>query len=222
MKKLTLALLMLLGSFSLSSAEIGVNVGVSATTGVFEATAQEREGSSTATSREYSGRDTALAVLGYGSIFGEVSIGRFAVGVDWVGDTLGSETSTALRTDGTPSQVDTSEVTNTVQVDFTNFVTGYVSLNVTESMYITAGMISVDVETNESLGTGSSYGNTALNGSTMGIGYHHAFDNGMFFRASGHVMEFDSKTMASANGENLIILDELNGITGKLSIGKSF
>ena len=222
MKKLTLALLMLLGTFSISSAEMGINLGVSGTTGVFEATALEREGSTTDASRERSGTDTAMAVFGYGSIFGEVSMGRFAVGVDWVGDTLGSETSTTTRTDGTPSQVDTSEVTNTVQVDFTNLVTGYVSVNVTEHMYVTAGMISVDVETNESLGTGSSYGNTALNGSTMGIGYHHAFDNGVFFRASGHVMEFDSKTMASANGENLIVLDELNGISGKLSIGKSF
>jgi hypothetical protein len=223
MKKITLAILMLLGTFSMASAELGVNVGVSGQLGVFQATATETEGSTTASSRETTGKESAVAAYGYMSIFLEKTLGRVAIGVDYVPGSLETETYDRTRGDLlAETSGASSTVTQKVQVDFDNLMTGYVNLMVTDNFYLSAGLMNVDVTTNETLGTGSTYGNTSLTGSTYGFGYHHAFDNGMFMRASAGIIQFDGKTLQSANGENAIILDELNGANGKLSIGKSF
>ena len=226
MKKITIALVMLLGSFSMASAELGVNLGVSGQIGVFEATAVEHEGSTTAASRERSGKDDVMGAFGYGSVFIEKTLGRFAIGVDYVPDGLESDTSTTTRMDlrdGSEGTVGTSVSTvNKVQVAFEDITTGYVSVNITDNFYLTAGVVNVQVKTKESLGTGSTYGDTDLDGSTFGMGYHHGFDNGMFVRASANVVEFDGTTLESANKENMIVLDQLNGASGKISIGKSF
>jgi len=226
MKKITVALIMLLGSFSMASAELGVNLGISGQIGVFEATAVEHEGSTTAASRERSGKDDVMGAFGYGSVFIEKTLGRFAIGVDYVPDGLESDTSTTTRMDlrdGSEGVVGTSVSTvNKVQVAFEDITTGYVSVNITDNFYLTAGVVNVQVKTKESLGTGSTYGDTDLDGSTFGMGYHHGFDNGMFVRASANVVEFDGTTLESANKENMIVLDQLNGASGKISIGKSF
>lgn len=226
MKKITIALVMLLGSFSMASAELGVNLGVSGQIGVFEATAVEHEGSTTAASRERSGKDDVMGAFGYGSIFIEKSLGRFAIGVDYVPDGLESDTSSTTRMDlrdGSSGVVGTSVSTvNKVQVAFEDITTIYANVMVTDNFYLTAGMINVQVKTKESLGTGSTYGDTDLDGSVLGFGYHYAMDNGMFVRAAANVIEFDGTTMESANKENMIVLDQLNGASGKISIGKTF
>ena len=223
MKKITIALVMLLGSFSMASAELGVNLGVSGQIGVFEATAVEHEGSTTAASRERSGKDDAMAAFGYGSLFIEKTLGRFAIGVDYVMDGLESDTTSTTRPDVTTKAAGAStNVINKVQVAFEDLTTLYVNVMITDNFYVTAGAVSVDVETKESLGTGSSYGNTDLSGSVFGFGYHHAFDNGMFVRTAASVIEFDGTSLESVNKENMIVLDQLNGASGKISIGKTF
>ena len=223
MKKITIALVMLLGSFSMASAELGINLGVSGQIGVFEATAVEHEGSTTAATRERSGKDDAMAAFGYGSIFIEKSLGRFAFGVDYVPDGLESDTTSTTRPDlKTATDGASASVINKVQVAFEDFTTLYVNVMVTDNFFITAGAVSVDVKTKESLGTGSTYGDTDLSGSVFGFGYHHAFDNGMFVRTAASVIEFDGTSILSANAENLIVLDQLNGASGKISIGKTF
>ena len=223
MKKITIALVMLLGSFSMASAELGVNLGVSGQIGVFEATAVEHEGSTTAASRERSGKDDVMGAFGYGSIFIEKTLGRFAIGVDYVPDGLESDTSSTTRPDVTSKAAGAStDVINKVQVAFEDITTIYANVMVTDNFYLTAGMINVQIKTKESLGTGSTYGDTDLDGSVLGFGYHYAMDNGMFVRAAANVIEFDGTTMESANKENMIVLDQLNGASGKISIGKTF
>jgi len=91
-------------------------------------------------------------------------------------------------------------------------------------------MSQVDVVTNETLGTGSKYGNASLDGITYGVGYDRAFGSGMFFRIEGNVMQFDSHTFTSSKGPdgtaaktfNKVSVDEFNGASAKISIGKTF
>ena len=45
-------------------------------------------------------------------------------------------------------------------------------LNVNENLYIKGGVASVDVITNENLGTGGAYGNTNLDATMFGFGYN--------------------------------------------------
>ena len=84
-------------------------------------------------------------------------------------------------------------------------------------------MAQVDVITKEDLATGSAYGNTSLDASVFGLGFNNSFDNGMFVRVEGTYMDFDNaKLTSSTNGDNSVELNNLEGASGKISIGKSF
>ena len=93
-----------------------------------------------------------------------------------------------------------------------------------DNLYVKAGVVTVDVITNEDMGTGASYANAELDGSMFGIGYHNVLDNGVFVRIEGTILDFDGATVASTGtaSTSSITLDSLNGVTGKLSVGKSF
>ena len=220
MKKIILATLLSLGLISAATAEIGLKVGVSGQMGAFAADATETENSQLST------RGEAAGVIGYGSIFAEKrlpgQLNRLSVGVDYVPYALDSETSEDNRLDETTTTTGAA-VTNSVRLEFEHLLTAYLSLNVTENLYIKAGMTQVDVNTQESLGTGSAYGNTSLDGTVYGVGYNYDSDNGMFFRVEGNVMEFDGASLTSTtNADNSVTMSELNGVSGKVSIGKSF
>ena len=217
MKKLILGISFMLASFSMVSAEIGVNLGVSGNWSVFHATGVETE------AVDEKNTEDATGVAGYTSFFIEKTLGdRFTIGYDFVPDALDSETAETVRLDKTTTDVQTQK-TNTIKVAFEDLSTLYVALNVTENFYVKAGMTSVDVITKESLATGSDYGNTSLDGTVYGVGYNNSFDNGMFFRVEGSIMEFDSaKLTSTTNSDNTIELKDLEGASGKISIGKSF
>jgi len=213
MKKLIIAFLaMSLGSFSMASAELGVNIGVSGQMGVFSADGSESE----ADTKERAGTTT---VVGYSSVFIEKTLGsRLTIGFDYVPSALSTDTAESTRV----TDIGTTG-TNSVAADFEDLSTVYASFNITENFYITGGMVSVDVITKESLATGSAYGNASLDGEMYGAGYNYDFDNGLFLRAEANVMMMDGFTLTSTtNADNVIKLDHLNGANGKVSIGKSF
>tara|TARA_B110000027_G_scaffold80335_1_gene85549 strand:+ start:140 stop:814 length:675 start_codon:yes stop_codon:yes gene_type:complete len=224
MKKIILAVSFILASFSMVSAEIGVNVGVSGNLAVFHATGVDKDTNTAGTSTEIS-TDDETGVAGYTSFFIEKTLGdRFTIGYDYVSSSLESETEETVvddlkgETDGASTQV-----TNTVKVAFEDLSTLYVALNLTENLYVKGGLATVDVITKETLATGSDYGNTSLDGSVMGVGYNKSFDNGMFLRVEGTYMDFDNAKLTSkTNSDNTIELNDLEGASGKLSIGKSF
>ena len=94
-------------------------------------------------------------------------------------------------------------------------------MNVTEDLYVKFGYMKVDVITNESLGTGSTYGDTDLDGQTIGFGYNMTMDNGVFIRSEANYMTFDSSE-GLTSGDNTVTLTNLDGVTASLKIGKSF
>ena len=178
MKKLiTITLAFMLGSFSIASAERGINVGFSGQMGAFAAQGTESEDLE-------QHRSSTLTAIGYGSVFLEKTLGsRFAVGVDYVPYALESDTAESSRTDQVAALSTNVAITQTVQVDFEDLTTFYAALNITDSFYVKAGHVSVDVNTKEVLGSGSTYGNTTLDGTMFGGGYHYDHDNGIFLRA---------------------------------------
>tara|TARA_B100000780_G_C21049837_1_gene421562 strand:- start:129 stop:794 length:666 start_codon:yes stop_codon:yes gene_type:complete len=219
-KKISLVILFTIGLFSVASAEKGIKIGVSGQMGVFSADGKETEAS------EVSPKGEATAIIGYGSIFAEKafsgSLSRLSLGVDYVPYALETETTEDNKSDLEGSAA-RATVINKVQVDFEDLLTFYASLNITENLYIKAGFAQVDVITNEKLGTGSAYGNTSLDGTVYGIGYNHDADNGMFFRVEGNVMEFDGASLTStSNADNKVDMSQINGVSGKISIGRSF
>jgi hypothetical protein len=222
MKKIVLLVSFILGSFTMVSAEIGVNLGVSGNLSVFHATGTERDRNTARTGTEISKED-ATGVAGYASVFLEKTLGdRFSVGLDYVPTALESETAQNVRQDITTTTATTAR-TNSVKVAFEDLTTLYVALNVTDSFYVKAGMAQVDVITKENLATGSAYGDTKLDATVFGLGFNNSFGDGMFYRIEGTYMDFEDATLQStSNTDNSVSLNDLEGASAKISIGKSF
>ena len=223
MRKLTIAIIMLFSTISLASAEMGVNIGISADVGTFSTSGSENENG------EVSKKKDAESLVGYGSVFIEKTLGflpgpfgRLSVGYSHVPHDLKSGTADREDSDmktGTAG----APVNQKIQADFSNFNTLYATLRITDWLYVKAGSIDVDVTTNEKLGTGSAYGNTSLDGSTIGAGIHIANDNGLFFRFEVNDQNFDGVTLTSTtNSDNKVTITDLDGTTAKVAIGKSF
>ena len=223
MRKLTIAIIMLFSTISLASAEMGVNIGISADVGTFSTSGSENENG------EVSKKKDAESLVGYGSIFIEKTLnflpgpfGRLSVGYSHVPHDLKSGTADREDKDMKDDN-STPIVKQKIQADFSNFNTVYATLRITDWLYVKAGSIDVDVTTNEKLGTGSSYGNTSLDGSTIGAGIHIAKDNGLFFRFEVNDQSFDGvKLTSTTNSANSVTITDLDGTTAKMAIGKSF
>jgi hypothetical protein len=229
MKKITIAILATLFSYSIASAELGVSIGVSGQVGVFSASGSESK------KQEKQSQD-AHGVAGYTSFFIEKKLSflpgplsRLSLGFDHVADTLSSEEVSTTRTDLTGAtdrsvaiQGVTALVTNKAKIDFEDLNTTYLALNVTDSLYVKAGMVTVDVITKETLGTGSTYGNTSVDGTMLGIGFALNKDNGLFLRFEANHTEFDNAKVTASNTDNFVEMNNLEGAMGKVSIGKSF
>ena len=232
MKKL-LSLVFLSLFYITGSQAAGINVGVSLSGGVFEVDGASEEfkaghvsnnSSSAAVSKKHSSEgDAAEGAFGIGSIFIEKTIGdRFAIGVDYVPHSMDSETSENVQIDN-PTEANGTSKTNTVQADFTDLTTVYVTISGDTGVYVKFGLMSVDVETNESLATGGSYNDTSLDGQMIGIGYARDLDNGAFFRVEGNLMDLDGVTLVNtADSDKSVKVDGISGYGARISVGKSF
>ena len=84
----------------------------------------------------------------------------------------------------------------------------------------------VTLETNESLGTGASYGNKDIDGLTYELGFKHLLENGVLLKIAGNITDYDDLTLKSnkettTNAQHTIEADpEVYGL--KLSIGYQF
>ena len=217
MKKLLLTLV--LSAFYISSASaVSMSVGVSGQAGIFAASAKE----STGATQKGSGSEHGSA--GWGSIFLEGQFNKLIIGVDYVPGALETDTTETAKSDKGVAAVSPTTVTNKIQVDFENLTTVYIGAMLNDNLYVKAGGVAVDVITNESLGTGASYGNTDLSGTMLGIGYHNSNDNGTFFRFEGNYMSFDGTSLKATGtaAQNTIELKNLDGVSGKISLGKTF
>jgi hypothetical protein len=219
MKKLLITMVFSVLYVSSASADLGVNVGVSGQAGIFAASATE----STGTTKKGNGSEHGSA--GWGSIFVEGTINdRIIIGLDYVPMALETDTTETAKADKGVDAVVAAVVTNKVQVDFEDLTTLYAGFMLTDNFFVKAGVTTVDVITNENLGTGAAYANTTLDGQMFGIGYHNSLDNGVFFRFEGNYMTFDGATVTSTGtaANNKIQLRNLDGVSGKLSLGKTF
>ncbi len=209
MKKYLIAIFFGLFTVTQASAELGVNVGISGSAGLFAASGKEEAGKTV--------KGSAHGAAGWASIFIEKSFGdRIAIGGDYVPDALESETAESQRSD-----LVNGNVQNKIQIDFEDLTTLYLSINLTENMYVKAGYMKVDVITNEKLNTGSTYGDTDLDGQSLGFGINNTLDNGVFVRAEANYMSFDSSE-GLTSGDNTVTLTNLDGVSASLKIGKSF
>ena len=226
MKKMITGLFIALFSIGTVSAEIGLSVGVSGQMGLFAASGTETDRGThgTTTGGNELNSESDYLGAGWASIFVEKTLGeRFFLGLDYVPSALETEEKQDVKIDYSGvGGVITSTSTNRYSVDFEDMTSLYVGVKLGEALYVKAGTMTVDVITNDVLGTGSTYGNTDMDGTMFGIGMNKTFDNGLFARVEGTYMEWDGASVTSANGVNTMAIDNLDGVSGKISVGKTF
>ncbi len=156
----------------------------------------------------------------YASVFVEAMMGPLFIGLDYVPSSLETE-ETSSEVDDKTTSATSSNVTNKVRVEFEDITTLYAGLR-WDNVFVKVGSVSVELITHESLGTGSTYGDASLQGALIGAGVDHVMDNGFFVRAEANYTEFDAVSLTSSSGSQKITMDSLDGLVGKISIGKSF
>ena len=232
MKKLTILILMVFGYFSNANAIEGVNFGVSLAAGVFDVDGAKEEfkgshagaaGTGDIEKKASDHGDTAEGLFAIGSIFVEKELSDVvSVGFDYSPIPQESESALNQQSDITTSTTATTQ-DNTVQVDFEDLTTIYLMVRAPVGLYAKAGVVKVDVVTNESLGTGGAYGNTDLDGSMFAIGLDRDIMNDMFVRLEANWMDLDGATLENVNDSNkTVTVDGISGYGAKLSVGKSF
>ena len=229
MKKFLLATVVLLGSISLANAE-RFNLGINVSGGLFEADGAEEifsgNHSSNTTSTKVTKKSSAeneqaeAAVL-MGSIFAEINLNdNISLGASYVPHSMDTETAENIQ--NREGNAFTAQKTNTVKLSFEDLTTVYVLLR-NQNVYIKAGMVAVDVITEENLGTGGAYGNTDLDGSMIAVGYSMDLADGMFARFEANYMDLDGATVTNANDTNKSVkADGITGYGAGISVGKSF
>ena len=223
MKKILLTFVFIIAQFNFASAEIGVNIGVSAQVGTAEASGSESENGTVTNSKNEE------MLFGTGSFFIEKTLdflpgplARLSLGYDYVPHDIGTATATNIRFDQDGDAVD-DRVENNVKANFEDLNTIYLTANITEWLYLKAGLVSVDAISKETLGTGSAYGNASLDGEMYGIGLNKSTDDGMFFRVEANWMDIDGATLTSTtNSDNTVTLNGIDTVSARASIGKSF
>tara|TARA_X000000950_G_scaffold82439_1_gene103765 strand:+ start:506 stop:1207 length:702 start_codon:yes stop_codon:yes gene_type:complete len=233
MKKFLLAAVVLLGSISLANAE-RFSIGVTVTGAVFEADGAQEIFSGAHSSGASPGDVTkstadegedAEAAVAMGSIFVEAAMtDQVSLGINYVPHSMDSETTENVQniTGATHTGGD-GKSTNSVKLSFEDLTTVYALFNLNDNVYAKLGYVQVDVITDENLATGGAYGNTDLDGYSVGLGYSMDLQDGMFARIEASYIDLDGATLTNNNDTTKSVKAEgISGYGAGISVGKSF
>ena len=167
MKKIITIAFAIFFSFSnLAYAEM--RYGISGALTMIDATGSETEGGETT-----NGAADNMVIIP--SVFVEFDAGsNLSIGLDYipmdadVSDDVKQRTDTETSVTGDADETTTSR-TQKAQAELTDHITLYANYDL-GGYYIKAGIAQVTINTTESLGTGSKYGNVDINGGVFGIG----------------------------------------------------
>ena len=217
MKKIIIAIssIWLLTVSSAMSMELRPSIGISGNMGVYAATGTEKNYNSTGASVDTTTSEYGAFVAEYASLFVELGLNdQISVGIDYVPQAL--ETPQNISRDGVAA--------NTVEAHFEDLTTVYAKLNLPlGGTYLKVGYSTVDVISKEIMSSGTSYGDDKSDGMTVGLGYDLEVSNGFSVRAE--VTGSDFSDVNASNGQtdkNEIIIEEMIGARGTISIVKSF
>ena len=230
MKKIILAILMTFGIFTMVSADIGVKLGVSAQIGSMETSAKESN-SDGVTATQTS--QTEEALFGTAGFFIEKDLAflpgpfaRLSIGFDNIAHDLDLGTASNARVASLGAAGATvNNTVHSVNAKISGFETLYATVNITDWLYVKAGSVTVDVDTKFTGSTTSSYPTShSLDGTVMGFGVEKSSDNGMFFRLEYNDYSIDGKSVANTGTDSKFTatLNDVDGSTGRISIGKAF
>ena len=211
---LAISFVSFLGIQSASALE-GLAVGVSINTAGFMGSGKETmTGSGAATTQKDVTEEDGAFGEDVASVFVEYAASDMvSVGIEVFADDV-----------TTPENLNLQETTrNTVKATFKDHTTLYANVSMPFNTYLKLGYHMVDIQTQESLGTGSKYNDVDTTGYTLGLGYQAKSDNGMFVRLEVSASSYDDVSAASTvDSSKEVTVTDMYGAMGSLKIGKSF
>ena len=149
-----------------------------------------------------------------GSVFAEYAVSdQVSFGVEYVVEDMTTPENTNVQL----------TLTNRVKATFKDHTTLYANINMPFNTYLKLGYAMVDVATQESLDTGGAYPDVDTTGYTVGLGYQHNADNGMFIRAELSASEYDNVSATNTNeADKEITVSDMYGASASIKVGKSF
>ena len=228
MKKLISALIMsacLVGFQSTAqAADVSFSIGAASSQGGYHAVGTETLGSTGVHNAVAHTEEAGVFEDTHQSVFGELNIGdNMSFGVEFALGDIQTPENTAVRTDKTTAG--TSQVTNTVKASFSDKTTVYIQARMLGGLYTKIMYHNVNVISEESLGSGGSYGDQEIEGLGLGMGYQHDLDvmGGMFVRAEVTASAYeDVKAINTTDVDKVIKVTDMYGAEGSIKIGKTF
>lgn len=223
MNKLRITFVTILASLLLTVSSFAeIRVGVSAGFNMIEAAGNEtlKDSSVVTTHTEH-----ANAIVP--SVFLELAMANgFGVGIDMI--TGAADLAGSGKTKNNNSNATSNDTgTNKADAEVDGITTAYLIKTFDSGLLVKIGISQADVNTKETLNTGTTYGNASVDGMHYGIGYELKRDSGLFFRTTAEVTDFDTINLtgtqagATATAFNKISAD-VDVLAAKLSIGKAF
>ena len=128
------------------------------------------DGTGTETTRQSLEKNNGSASneVAIGSIFVENNFGSFSLGIDYIPFKADVSDKVKSRTDSN-SLGDSG--TYKAQAELSNHITVYALYPFANGMFVKAGVAQVDVATQESLNSGSTYGDDTIYGGQIGLGF---------------------------------------------------
>ena len=166
---------------------------------------------------EYSFNDPSWASTGNGITLG----GQYTPGSADVSDKVFTGTDAESSRTGSENSVSVTR-TRTAQAEVDSYYNYYIEIPVFKSIYVKAGMSSIDVTTNDTdTGTNAgTYGNASLDGTNLGVGFKGVTSNNIVWKLAYEETNFDTLNLTSTTGNTLkadLDTSEIN-----LSIGYRF
>ena len=202
-----------------ASAMEGLSLGIGLNYSAFMGKGKETSTSSGGTTKKITEEDGAFDTT-VGSVFAEYAVGdAVSLGIEMVAEDMTTPENTNIQTVGTAG----SKLTNTVKADFKDHTTIYANISMPFNTYLKLGYIMVDIATAESLGTGGAYPDVDTTGYTVGLGYQHNADNGMFIRAELSASEYDDVNADNTNeADKKVSVSDMYGASATIKVGKAF
>ena len=180
----------------------GFSVGFTGAIADIEAAGSETEGKPAVVETNNAQVNNTTGVFSVFAEMNDVMGSGISVGVDYIPMTADVSSSVRKRTDvetsvsGTDTTTSTSRTQN-AQAEIDQHVTLYATYDIAENIYVKAGYVTMDLNTLESLGTGSAYGNIEVEGYTIGLGAQADLMANMFARVEASYTDYEDISLTS-------------------------
>ena len=203
-KAIILASLICVFGSSYALAE-GFSVGFTGAIADIEASGSETEGKAAVVETNNAQVNNTVPVFSVFAEMNDVMGTGISVGVDYIPMSADVSNSVRKRTDVETSVTGTDTTTSTsrsqsAQAELDQHVTVYATYNIAENIYVKAGYVTVDLNTLESLGTGSKYGNIEVEGYTIGLGAQADLMADMFARVEASYTDYEDISISDTTG----------------------